>query len=299
MSVYPISYLEQLSGIKAGTIRIWEQRYGILTPLRSEGNVRYYDDEELRKLLQISVLVESGIKISAIGKLTNKELNKKYLELEHHLNETLKNEIEINNLILAALKYDEQEFNLVFNACITKYGLKHTYILFIHPLLVRIGFLWGANELIPAQEHFISNLIRQKLFSAIESVKLKNKAPKWILYLPEFESHEIGLLFATYLLKLSGKCCIYLGQNVPFQNLYSIVESSKAEGILTFFVRKLPLEKMNQYVLDSENNFKKQELIFCVSKEIKSEIKSQKKTQIISNPNALMVWLNGKIELAK
>lgn len=300
MASYSISYLERLSGIKAGTIRIWEQRYGLLKPDRSEGNIRFYDDDQLRKLLNVTTLLDSGLKISEICDLKENEINKKILNISLEPNHKINNEAKLNDLLIAALSYDEQKFNSIYNKAVLQNGLHHTYLSLIHPLLTRIGFLWGAQEMIPAQEHFISNLLRQKLFSAIDSLPVtKKKAQTWILYLPEHEAHEIGLLFAAFLLKESGKKIIYLGQKVPFSNLELTVQQTQANGILTFFVSKIPDVEIKEYIKNCATKFKKQEMVFCLNKEIAEQIDKKKNISLISQPNALYVWLNSIHELKK
>jgi DNA-binding transcriptional MerR regulator len=239
MSQYSISDLEKLSGIKAHTIRIWEQRYNLLTPVRSDGNIRSYNDDQVRRLLNVSTLIKLGIKISRISQLTDAEINEL---LEHSIqqaaDEDSKISVYIHKLIAAGIDYNEYEFDKVFKHVVKKYGLILCYQKVIYPMLVKIGLLWGKNEIIPAQEHFISNLLKQKLYHAIEQLpKPPSTAETWLLFLPEEEDHEIGLLLSDFLIRASNRRVVYLGQRVPYYNLKVVIEDLKPECLQYFIVR--------------------------------------------------------------
>ncbi|MBT7749452.1 MAG: MerR family transcriptional regulator [Flavobacteriales bacterium] len=239
MSRYSISDLENLTGIKAHTIRIWEQRYNILTPQRTDSNIRYYNDNQLRHLLNVSTLLDGGWKISKISHLNQKEINQAIDEATQDSSVTdLAITASINQLIAAGLEYNEALFEKAFSSALIRFGLKETYIKVIHPTLIKIGLMWGKVELIPTQEHFISNLIRQKLACAIDGTYSPPSSEKtWILFLPENETHEIGLMFAHYMIRSQGQRVIYLGQRVPYENLKSVVKSTNPEYIQFFMVR--------------------------------------------------------------
>lgn len=249
MNTYSISDLQQLSGIKAHTIRIWEQRYQALKPQRSEGNTRYYDNNQLRRLLNIVSLNEAGYKLQEICSLSDKKLSE--LLDEKFIKNTVQEapqEYFISELILAGLNFDEIAFEKHFSTCILKYGLRDSYLNIIYPLLNRVGLMWGKNSISPAQEHFMSCLIRQKLNSAIDSLApTTNNDERWILFLPSFESHEIGLIFAHYLLKINGKKVIYLGANVPYESLKSAFKTIQPTHLLYFMVHSLPTETAQNY----------------------------------------------------
>ncbi len=239
MSFYTIKDLERLSSQKAHTIRIWEQRYALLSPERTGTNIRYYNDEQLKKLLNVCTLLERGMKISHIGKLSKNEIT---AEIDKIIAGTYKQDIQIEGIISQALiavtSYNEILFNEMFSAAVGILGLKNAYIKVVYPLLVRTGLMWTNDALIPAQEHFLSNLIRQKLFTAIDALPVTSTADQtWILFLNEQEDHEIGLLFASYLLRQHGKKVIYLGAKVPYNNLASVIQQVNPTHIYTFFVR--------------------------------------------------------------
>jgi len=241
MSHYSISDLEKLTGIRTHTIRTWEQRYQILTPKRKFSNIRYYDDAQLRRLLNVSVLVNSGLKISFVGKMTNQEIYDAIDEIvETPKVENLFDQAIISRLIHSGLTLNEAQFEKAFASAILRYGFKMTYVRIIYPMMYKIGLLWGKEKMTAAQEHFISNLFRQKILTSIDALPLpKNKKEKWVLFLPYNESHEIGLLFAHYLIKESGRTVIYLGQKVPTDNLKSIIETTQATHLYSFFIKNV------------------------------------------------------------
>ncbi|MFL5730927.1 MAG: MerR family transcriptional regulator [Cytophagaceae bacterium] len=248
MSLYSIADLEKLSGVKAHTIRIWEQRYALLTPLRSATNIRYYDDAELRKLLRISTLINNGFRISEISKLSEEQINQE-LDRLIETSQAGSEMVFIHQLIDAGINYDESGFKKVFNSCLKKHGIISAYIKVIYPMLERIGMLWTKEDIVPAQEHFISNLIRQKLFTAIDGLPLpKDPAATYVLFLPEEEEHEIGLLIAAYLLRRKGIQVIYLGQRVPLANLMLTVSSCQATHIMSFFVHRQKNSEAQKYI---------------------------------------------------
>lgn len=249
MNQFSISQLAQFSGIKAHTIRIWEQRYNALQPYRSEGNTRYYDGLQLRRLLNIVSLLKFNYKVSQLCKMTDEELAE--LQRQYHLRAIDDNDFEyfINQLISAGVNYDEQNFDKFFSHCLLRFGLKKTYVEVLYPVLDRIGIMWSIDQMPPTQEHYITNLLQQKLFTAIDSLAPeKSNEEVWLLFLPENEFHEIGLLFASYLIRSRGKKVIYLGSNVPLSLLGTAVKETKVTRILTFLVHNDLPENVNSYL---------------------------------------------------
>ncbi len=238
MNFFSISQLQQLSGVKAHTIRIWEQRYNALTPQRSEGNTRYYDAAQLRRLLNIVSLSNMDYKIADLCVMSDKQL----FSLLDVLVQTKKledttDEYFVSQLIAAGIYYDEAYFEKIFSNAVLRFGIRNTYVKVIYPMLWRVGMMWANDSLSSSQEHFISNVIRQKLFSAIDALPPpKTKAETWLLFLPENEFHEIGLLFAHYLIRQAGKKGIYLGSNVPIDTLSSAIREVIPDHILFFWV---------------------------------------------------------------
>jgi MerR family transcriptional regulator, light-induced transcriptional regulator len=231
MAVYSIKELENLSGIKAHTIRIWEKRYNLIEPYRTTTNIRYYTDQELKKILNVAMLNRHGIKISNIARLTDKELKDEILRVCSS-NSSLENIID--SLIITMIDMDEIKFNSVVNKAISKHGFTDTFLTVVYPFLEKIGVLWMAGDINPAQEHFVVNLIRQKLISAVDgfSNQFNPEARKFMLFLPEGEWHEIGLLFALYLIKEAGHEVLYLGQSVPYSDVLATGSARDFDYIL-------------------------------------------------------------------
>ncbi len=240
MNKFTISQLQEYSGIKAHTIRIWEQRYNALTPNRSEGNTRSYDNEQLRRLLNIVSLLDKKHKISHLCALSDNELADLIEDEYSHSNEEDDNiSLYVNQLLSSAFDFDETKFEKIFATCILRFGLKNTYSQVLYPTLKRLGVFWSKDAVLPAHEHFITNLIKQKILTAIDSFDppTDKKAP-WLLFLPEDEFHEMGLLMAYFLLRHEGHKVIYLGANIPISTLGDTIELVKPKNVLSFFVGK-------------------------------------------------------------
>ena len=231
MGRYSIKELEQLSGIKAHTIRIWEKRHRLVEPQRTNTNIRYYSDEDLKKIINVSVLNNNGVKISKIVGLSSEELTQKVNELSEAKSSI---EIYIDQLVVAMVDMEEEMFEQMIGKLTLKFGFERTLVEIIYPFLEKIGILWLTDNITPAQEHFISHLIRQKLIVAIDAIPLAPKtAKKVILYLPENELHEIGLLFYHYIAKKEGIRTYYLGQTVPYLSLKSIIAEHNPDLVIT------------------------------------------------------------------
>lgn len=282
MNQFSISQLSQFSGIKAHTIRIWEQRYNALQPNRSEGNTRYYDAKQLRRLLNIVSLTEAGYKISQLGAMEDEQLFALIAELEEKERGSELAEVYISQLIAAAMDFNEVHFEKTFSHCLLKYGIRDAYLLVIYPLLKRLGFFWASNTIPPAREHFISNIIRQKLFTAIDALPPEgNKGESWLLFLPENEFHEIGLLFANYLIRSSGRKVFYLGANLPVPSLIDAVEEVSPSKLLIFLVHYDHPEIAQQYIKDLESLLPKQEIYLSGNMKLLGQLDLGKRTHKI------------------
>jgi MerR family transcriptional regulator, light-induced transcriptional regulator len=244
---YSIKELEHLSGIKAHTIRIWEQRYAILKPQRTETNIRYYDDADLKTILNISLLNENGYKISRIAGLSEAQLAEEVMKVA---GSTASDPQQMNALLVAMIEMDEERFDKVLTTVILQKGLERTMLEILVPFLVKTGLLWQVGSITPAQEHFVSSIIRQKLYVAIDGQlpANKNTAARFLLYLPEGELHEIGLLFSNYLLRVRGHHVMYLGQNMPFADLQTCVRNYQPHYICTAFTYMPERDQVQDYV---------------------------------------------------
>jgi MerR family transcriptional regulator, light-induced transcriptional regulator len=231
MNAFTIKDLQNLSGIKAHTIRIWEQRYAFIKPQRTQTNIRYYSNEELKKILNISLLNKYGYKISHINKMSAAEIQDKIVALT---NLQAQQERIVNEMIQYMVDMDIDGFEAVLDNYITARGFDKTITQVIFPFLERIGILWVTNHINPAQEHLVTNIIRQKLIAGIETAFTHISSNKLVLlFLPEGEHHELGLLYICYLLKSRGIRTLYLGANVPVADLEFVTKFKKPDYIYT------------------------------------------------------------------
>ncbi len=247
MALYSIKDLERISGVKAHTIRIWEKRYGIVEPKRTESNIRFYCDTEVKKLMNISILLNHGYKISKLAVLDSAELSKKVLEVSMISNG---HDSQIENLVVAMIEMDESKFEKILNMSIIKDGFENTVFKVLYPFFERIGVLWQAGSINPAHEHFISNLVRQKIYVAIDSIPLPvgNETKKFLLFLPEWDLHDLGLLVYNYLIKIRGYKVIYLGPNVPEDDVYAVSDFLLPDYFLTAFANAVEKDKIESYI---------------------------------------------------
>ena len=248
MNVYSIKDLENFSGIKAHTIRIWEQRYHLLNPTRTETGIRTYTDIDLKRILNIATLQnKGGIKISKIAELTEAEVSEKILQLSGG---ELDFPEHIQALTVAMMDLDEYRFQELSKIITDAYGFENYMLKVIYPFLTRLGTLWLSGSVGPAQEHFITHLIRQKIIAAIDSQmgKPQPNAKKFLLYLPEGELHEIGLLFASYLIRARKHSAIYLGQSLPFDELCLAYEIHQPDYVFSVFTTEPAQDALPAYV---------------------------------------------------
>lgn len=261
MAVYSIKELEKLSGIKAHTIRIWEKRYNLIEPRRTNTNIRYYTDEDLKKILNVAVLNRHGIKISNIARLNDLELKEEIIRFSrtHHSNDTV-----IDSLVIAMVDLDDYKLEAIIEKSISRIGFSSTVTSVLFPFLEKVGILWQSGDIYPAQEHFISNLLRQKIISATD--KLPNtfnpKAKKFMLLLPEGEWHEIALLFAQYLLREANHEVIYLGQSVPYSDVLSIGAAKKFDYVIVYSTSTQPDFDFVLYLKDLGGAFPDKKILY-------------------------------------
>lgn len=258
VGTYSIKELEKLSGIKAHTIRIWEKRHNIIKPARTSTNIRFYSDEDLKKIINVSMLNNHGLKISKIAGMSFDEINRKILEMTSS-DSSASGYIE--QLVVAMVDMEEERFEKTLNSLVRKFGFERTIIEAIYPFLEKIGILWQTKNITPAQEHFISNLIRQKIIAAIDALPLSpDSKTKVLLFLPEHEMHEIGLLFSYYLVKKAGFKVYYLGQHVPHQDLVTIVALHNPQMLITSVVSSM-LGGTTPFLTRLSKQFSKQQIL--------------------------------------
>lgn len=247
MNRYSIKDLEHICGIKAHTLRIWEQRYNILEPKRTDTNIRWYDADDLKLILNISFLNNHGVKISKIAKLSPDELRRQVRSIAES---SVSFPDQIQALTFAMIDLDEVQFEKIISSNILRFGLEKTMVNIIFPFLSQIGILWQTDSINPAQEHFITHLIRQKLIVAIDAQQ-NNYAPsikKFLLFTPEGELHELSLLFANYLVRSRGLRSIYLGQSLPLNDVFSISDVHKPDFVFTIITSVPSNEDVEPYL---------------------------------------------------
>ncbi len=257
-SVFSIKDLENLTGIKAHTIRIWEKRYNILEPMRTQTNIRLYDLANLQKLLNITLLHNHGYKISNISKLSKERIPELVNEIV--TDKTFKNQA-LSSFKMSMINFDQTLFMATYDKLLSEKSFRDVFYDVFIPLINEIGFLWQTDTISPAHEHFISHLIKQKILSETEKVQIKppTKTDKiFALYLPLHEIHELGLMFVNYEIMSQGYKTIYLGSNIPifclkdlkkyFDNLvfvsYMTVEPTRIE--INDYIKKIDLEILDE-----------------------------------------------------
>ncbi|GGZ71927.1 MerR family transcriptional regulator [Algibacter mikhailovii] len=247
---FSIKDLENLTGIKAHTIRIWEKRYNLLSPNRSDTNIRNYSLVSFQKLLNISYLNNNGLKISKIAQLKEEEIPIKVREIASRA------KIEdhsINALKLAMINFDQVLFYSTYNNLLESKTFSEIFYDVFLPLLNEIGLLWQTDTITPAHEHFLSIHIKQKLLINIERLQLLEPKPKsktFVLFLPDNEIHDIGLLFINYQLRSKGYHTIFLGESVPMASLTDLLEFFEDVTFISYFTVYPLKDELIEYIND-------------------------------------------------
>jgi MerR family transcriptional regulator, light-induced transcriptional regulator len=254
MGKYSIKELERLSGIKAHTIRMWEKRHNLIAPDRTDTNIRLYSDDDLKKIINVSLLNSKGLKISKIVDLSAEELTQKVHELSEGTDPM---NVYIDQLVVTMVDLEEEAFENLLAKFTLKFGFEKTVTEIIYPFLEKIGILWQTGNISPAQEHFISNLVRQKIIVAIDALPHPPKtATRALLFLPEHELHEIGLLYHQYITRHNGFRTFYLGQAVPYDNLKQVYETHLPRFLITSLTSYPPPKEMQAFVDRLATDFK-------------------------------------------
>jgi DNA-binding transcriptional MerR regulator len=247
---FSIRDLENLSGIKAHTIRIWEKRYNLLSPERTDTNIRLYSLASLQKLLNVTLLYQNGHKISKIAKISDKDIP--YIVREIVAKHSHKSQA-INAFKLAMVNFDQTLFFETYNALLSDNTFKEIFTETFIPLLNELGFLWQTDTISPAHEHFISGLIKQKILINIEKLQHLSPTKKdkvFVAFLPENEIHEIGLLYVNYEIILKGYKCIYLGPTIPIENLEDLLKYFNDIYFVSYFTVFPEKDNITSYLED-------------------------------------------------
>ena len=291
MGVFSIRDIENFTGLKAHTLRVWEQRYDLLTPKRTDTNIRYYDNEDLRKLLNIAVLNQHGIKISRIAEMSDTEIQEAVMNITRAQSDDSNL---MRALISAMLQLDEPTFDKIMSASLLHHGLTHTMNHIIFPFLNRVGMLWSAGSIHVAHEHFITNLIRQKIIVAIDQlVPVRNpNAKKFVLFLQKNEMHELGLLFAQFLLRSKGHQVIYLGQNLPIEELEQLLVFYKPGAALTAFTTAIGQKEVTTLVETLHKQVPEMNIILAGGQLNKADFSFNTYVKIVSDIPAFQQWID-------
>lgn len=259
MTLYSIKDLEYLSGIKAHTIRIWEKRYQLLDPNRTDTNIRSYSDDDVRRILNVAMLVKNGYKISNIAAFDEERLQNEVLRVNRNSNDPDKS---IDRLLFHTVNLDTFGFEQLLDKIITEYGFAKTFQQVVFPFFERIGVLWQAGSVFAAHEHFVSNLIRNRLIREIGKFENAPESAKTVLFfLREGEWHELGLLYFNFLAAQMGLRCVYLGQSLPFSDLVNLLVHSKYDYVCTSFIQAMTKTELEQYLVNISGIFSQDRIL--------------------------------------
>lgn len=275
MNHFTIKDIENLSGIKAHTLRIWEQRYQLFAPKRKESKHRYYDNEDLKHILRISQLYHDGIKISKIARLSDDNIRSMTIG---KVEEQQSHGSYVHKLIEAAIDFNEDAFEMLLDKAFLQFGIESTIIDIVYTFLERVGLLWLTDHMIPAQEHFASNIVRRKIIAHIEQVKVSpaSSPDTYVLFTLEGEYHEIPLLLSHYLMKASGKRCTYMGVDLPFTDLKAYVSHKKPSHLYFHAITNLTDDNVDKIVTDISQLLSEQQIIMAgpLTKEVTQQHKN-------------------------
>lgn len=257
---FSIKDMEVLSGVKAHTIRMWEQRFHMFEPRRTPGNIRYYNDSDLKKLLNLSFLTQQGYKVSVLARMSEEELSRRVVDLSLTCTGV---ESRIQSLTMHMLQLNELGFTQLLSVFIKESGLEQVMLDIVFPFFRAIGFMWQTGTITPAHEHFITHLIRQKLIVSIDQMDYvqQEAAKKYLLFLPEGEFHELGLLFAHYVIRSRGHETIYLGANVPYADLKTVYSTFKPQSILCILTSAQVDLTASEYLNQLSSDFPKAQIM--------------------------------------
>lgn len=291
LAIYSIKDLEKLCGIKAHTIRMWERRYGLLEPKRTETNIRYYQDDDLRLLFNISLLNKNGLRISKIAKMSRDEIARKVTEISD-VNLEMNNQID--TMTISLIEMDEFKFDKIISTNIEQIGFERTMFEVIYPFLEKLSLLWLTGSIRPVQENFMNYLIRQKILVAIDrlSFPAHDRSKRFVIYLPEGESQELSLLFMHYLLRAREFKVAYLGQNVRLNDLQDACEIFKPDYIFTMVTETFSEQPVQEYVDKLCATFPDQQLLLTGYQVVVQNVASSKQVKVLKSLDDTIAFLD-------
>jgi DNA-binding transcriptional MerR regulator len=245
---FSIKNLEHLSGIKAHTIRIWEKRYNLFEPERTDTNIRLYNLENLQKLLNVTLLYNNGYKISKIASLSQQEINENVHKLTINKNA---DDWSLGLFKLAMINFDQRLFTKTFNDLLEQFSFSEIFKNVFVPLMNELGVLWQTNSISPSHEHFITSLVKQKIHAMCEDLQQKytrRTDRRFVLFLPDNEIHELGLLYLQYEVLNNGFQCVFLGQSVPIESLSNLIDIGEPITFISYFTIEPAQDKIESYL---------------------------------------------------
>lgn len=246
---FSIKNLENISGIKAHTIRIWEKRYNLLFPERTDTNIRRYSLDSLRKLLNITLLYNHGFKISKIANLVEEDIPILVRDIALKSNSE---QVSINAFKLSMVNFDTVMFDATFDELLSKNDFSFIYLNIFIPLMRELGILWQTGAISPSHEHFITNLVKQKIHIQTEIIQRSNipkiNSPKFVLFLPDNEIHELSILFINYFILKRGHKTIFLGQSIPTNSLKTLMSYSTQLHFVTYVTVEPNKDEIDDYI---------------------------------------------------
>ena len=289
MNFFSISDVENLTGIKAHTLRIWEQRYRLLNPKRKESKHRFYDNEDLKYILRIAYLYHKGYKISRIADLSEEEIKKMALDTTSGKENY---QVFVNQLTEASIDFDQERFEKILHNLILHLGFEKTIIQILFPLLNKIGLLWMTDKVSPAQEHFASALVIKKILFAVDELdkpRGENEVRKVLLFTPAGEHHEIPLLFMQYLLKKNGVPHVYVGKDAKFEAIRDFCMQHNPTQLYCHLVTNLLTSDLNTYFKKLSSSFPEIEIFFS-GPQAKKVDTPPSNIRLLKDPEAMLAF---------
>jgi DNA-binding transcriptional MerR regulator len=288
--MYSIKDLEYLSGIKAHTIRIWEKRYQLIEPQRTDTNIRTYTDDDIRRILNVALLVKNGYKISNVAAYDESRLQAEVLRIHRIINDP---ENHVDQLIYQTINLDSFGFEKLLDKFIDEYGFPKTIQNIIFPLFDRIGILWQVGSIFSAHEHFVTNLIRNRLISETSKFVSQESSKTVLFFLRENEWHELGLIFFNFLAAQEGLRCVYLGQSLPFIDLSNLLINSHFDYVCTSFIQAIEKVELEQYLANLSLIFNRNKILIAGRQIRIHNPKLPSNVFVIRNSNDFMKKISG------
>lgn len=290
LAVYSIKDLEKLSGIKAHTLRVWEKRYGIIDPKRTETNIRYYLDDDLKKLLNIALLNKYGYKISKIAEMTEGEMSERVSMISQQMSE---NDAQLDALTISMIEMDEIKFDKILSQNIEQIGFEKTMMEVIYPFLDKLSVLWFTGSINAAQESFMANLIKQKIYVALDELNRSNEPLEktFLIYLPEGETQELSMLFIHYILKVRNMRVINIGSNISFDDLRDAYEIAKPDYIFTMINEAKSRFNPETYIQKVSDFFEECSVVFSGYQVVQQKIESKGNCTILNSLDEVLNFL--------